>query len=115
MNHIVLWYLPLKNPHVSGPVLFIPVMFKTHLYFKTEYSKSDIFFTFSVLVVVLVFCFFPQNTFGFFSWGASLLKSLFFFDSPITVKSTFILATSAHKRKLFYIVPDIYLTQGLSS
>ena len=45
-----------------------------------------------------------------------ILSFLFFpFDSPINVKSTFISATSAHKRKLFYIVTDIYLAQGLSS
>ena len=114
MNHIVLWYLPLKNPHISGPVLFIPVMFKTHLYFKTGYFKSNIFFTFSILVV-LVFCFFLRILLDFSNGEQAFLNFFFFFDSPVNVKSTFILATSAHKRKLFYIVTDIHLAQGLSS
>ena len=104
----------IKKPSYKWPVLFIPVLFKTHLYFKTGYSKSDIFFTFSILVV-LVFCFFLRILLDFPNGEQAFLNFFFFFDSPINVKSTLILKVRVYKRKLFYIVTDIHLAQGLSS
>ena len=70
MDYIVLWYLLLKNPHISGPVPFIPVMFKTQLYFKTGIPKAIYStVTFSVLVG-FVFCFFSSEYVWIFLIGS---------------------------------------------
>ena len=84
-----------KNPSISGPMQFKPVLFKGELYFKTGIQNE----IYSTVTFSFFFFFSSPDYLWIFLRGSKNPNFFFPFVVPLMSKSTFIFSSSVHKRK----------------